>query len=490
MTNIYHLNMQRKMKKVNPLALPSTHEEEIHTKNDFANSSQTEKKRVNIFLTNAVSDTSSNATADAAKIEHKSEVVVNERKNKNSFSEVDESLEFKKKQAARLKEVFEREERRRTEEETRREEEKRREEDRQRKEEEELREKKRQLEEDKRRKEEQEKIENERRKREEEERIRKEKDEQARLKFKEDDEARRKKDLLLARMKAIDSTQGKPNGIIDIDLNTKNIDEKPKKLPIFLQSAAKESVTTNNKVTSDTEKQKFGSSNSVRSKHSKESSYDVKESFENLYQGLPAHPTDQHFRGRRNSQDDEPSFGSYKPTVTRRAEGSKKTEPTFGAYNPSFGDSKKDSGLDFGKKQDKKDKTKDIIFGSYEPTFGNAKTSKTITEDNDTPLDFSSKKSDGRRPRANQPNTIFGDDLFSNKPKRSSIINDDPFGSSNTSKDKNYPWEKKVNVATNKDSDSLLPRRSKLNQVPKQSVPAVGNMLNGTFDDDLEEVTL
>ncbi|KAK3749553.1 hypothetical protein QZH41_007288 [Actinostola sp. cb2023] len=302
-------------------------------------------------------------------------------------------------------------------------------------------------------------------------------------------------------MKAIDSDSGRPNGIIDIDLSSKTQEEKPKKLPIFLQSSEKPKETTEVPgVSHDPEKRKSGSSTSVRSKLSQNSSYDFKETVKNLHHGLPAHPSDQHLRGRRNSQDDELSFGSYKPTVGQREAANKKPE-ILGSYNPSFVEPKKeehgDSGLDFSKKQGR-NTSNDLVFGSYQPTFGGSSKSSNISKDTDNigGLDFSSRRNDGRRGRQNQSNSVFGEDIFNNndKSKTTPLFDDASLSSSTKTKDKNYPWEKTVNASVDIDDDSLLPRRPKLNQGlnqgHKQTVPAIGNILNGTLDDDIEEVTL
>lgn len=507
--NVYYQSNQKRLKKTNPLALPPVKPEDLHLMKDYeSTASHSDKKRSNVFITNGPSDSSS-VTAE-------SEVIKRHLgKEKSVQNENEDAVE--KLVDTRLREVLEREERRRKEEEDarKREEElkreqeedfermrqmkKRKEEERKRLEEErrsEEEERKRQEEEKKRREEERRKEEEMfRKKREEEERIRKEKEEQARLKFKEDEETRRKKDLLLARMKAIDQTT-KPNGIIDVDLGSKSQDDKPKKVPIFLQSSEKPKETPAHfRDSRDNEKPKNGSSTSVRSKHSQSSSYDFKETIQNLHHGLPAHPADQHLRtvavkGQKDGLgDDELVFGSYKPSVGKHD--TKKSE-TFGSYNPSFSEPK-DTGLDFSKKHERKvnspPKDNDLVFGSYQPTFGAAKGSDGV--------DGAGRRG-GRRGRTDigqKSNSIFGDDFLSdNKPKdnnTTSLFNEGSFSKSN---DKSYPWEKKVNVAKQSVDESLLPRRQKiqqgLNKGHEQNVPAVRNVLNDTIDDDIEEVTL
>lgn len=501
MTNIYHQNIQRKLKKVNPLALPPAANqptlEETDTKVDVQSNRSEKKKIANVFLTNDVSDTSSNVTTEVGKTVKKG--------TENGLS--DAMLELERKEAQRLKEDFEREQMRK-EEERKEDERKREEEDRIRREEEAR--KMRQFEREMKEKEEQEKMELQRKqeeerlerlKREEAERLLKLKEEeQAKLKFKEDEEMRKKKDLLLARMRAIDA--GKGSGIGDVDLSPKTQEDKPKKLPIFLQNAEKQH-SVNEPLVKDNAKQKFGSNSSIRSKNSKES-YDVKESFQNLHHGLPAHPANQHYRGRTNSGQDEDLFGSNnKQNVGRHGD---RKQDSFGSYNPSFGEPTNS----VAKKQE--NKNNDVIFGSYQPSFsGSSRSSNavakdtvaknngaldfsskrtvardTVAKDNEGALDFSSKKTVGRRAKPNQQTSVFGEDLFNGNTntKTNSIFDD---SKSLSQQNKTYPWE-------NKDDDSLLPRRQKLNHAidrsPKKQVPAVNSILNGALDDDLEEVTL
>ncbi|KAK3749586.1 hypothetical protein QZH41_019724 [Actinostola sp. cb2023] len=121
MTNIYHHNIQQKLKKGNPLALLAAHQEELHIKKDpsIVNSSRSEKKRTKIFLTNDTSDTSSNITAEAGRIQPSggiNAVEISITKKNNSISDEDKILQFETQEAARLKEEFERDARQRREE--------------------------------------------------------------------------------------------------------------------------------------------------------------------------------------------------------------------------------------------------------------------------------------------------------------------------------------------------------------------------------------
>jgi hypothetical protein len=193
-------------------------------------------------------------------------------------------------------------------------------------------------------------------------------------------------------------------------------------------------------------------------------------------------------------------FGSYKPSVGKREVVPKKPE-SFSSYNPPFGDSKKDTGLDFSKKRERTistpPKDKDLVFGSYQPTFGESliKTSSSSGKDGNV-LDGSTRRA-GRRGHddlGQKSNPMFGDDIFNKDTKQNkatSLFNEDSFSRPN---DKSHPWERKVNVSKQSVDESLLPRRQKihsnLNKGHEQNVPAIGNVLHDTIDDDIEEVTL
>ena len=499
--NIYHYQITKQKKKGATLpALPAGPQAPtisapvIHA----AKSADMQEKRTNVFLTNAPSDTGSVLTDE---VERSFKVEV--RQDKPTVSEaakpiVLEANKVDKNDEDRLR--ADAEERSRRDEKQRRrrleeEELKRRdEEERTRREEEE----KRKAEEEWRRREEEEQL---NKQREEEERLRKQKEEEERKRFEEDAEVRRKKDLLLARMRAIDTGNDKPDSGVTVEHTADPpVNSKPKKLPIFLQSdqpepqkakPAPKSVASDDDVFSDIGGDRKKRS-SARSKHSGYS-YDFKQTVENLHHGLPAHVSLENIKDQsakvdgKDSLSDDLSFGSYKPTLGRRAaakrDSREKDELSFGGYNPSFGakedTTRKNSGLDFGtgKKAIPQKEQNGVMFGDYKPTQQNG----DIFGDRDSPVR-------NRRTRgfASKGASVFGDDLF---------VNDNPkptgeplFGNKSLNKDKSsYPWENKVDVTQkNSEGDSLLPRRRVHLQ---QNVRAVNNAL-GDIDDEIEEVIL
>ena len=468
------------------------------------------EKHPNVFLTNALSDSGSVITEEGKESVHTT-VVSDTRSEKVAAADaitpsVFEADRRDKNEEARLRN--EAEERRKLEEEER----KRRaeEEDRKRKEEEE--EKRREKEEDERRKDEEEEC----------ERKRKEDEDKQRLEEEEEAETRRKKDLLLARMRAIDAGNEKTNHEITTETTAVDsiaVENKPKKLPIFLQSETltkKESQQAKPTVTSLSEDDIFsdaGSDKRRSSARSKQSgySYDFKQTVENLHHGRPAHASLENVKeAAADSTSDDLSFGGYKPTLGRRAaakraDSKNKDELSFGGYNPSFGAKKdvtrKSSGLDFGsgnKFTTQKDQN-GSISGEYKPTFGAASSKASATLPTSDIFGEGSGIARGRRPREfpGKGNTVFGDELLTNEVKATvspPLFGDKSFTANNKS---SYPWENKVDVArrtsSNKEQDdSLLPRRRNLQSIGKsaeKNIPVVDNALDD-IDDEIEEVIL
>ena len=484
------------------ITAPATHVE----KSAGAN----EEKRTNVFLTNAPSDSGSVVTDEGKDVVVKSgtsgvqqgqpEVLLSVRHDRTDNED-------------RLRR--EAEERRRREEDERR---RRIEEDEGRK--------RRQEKEERRRREE---LEHERRKREEEEQLKKLREEQERTRrqreeegekkrLEEEAEIRRKKDLLLARMRAIDTGSDKPNGVIQSigNVTPPAAEEKPKKLPIFLQSdkpaktETQPAKPTANVAASDDDVlsdisggRKKGSAGSKHSRYS----YDFKQTVENLHHGLPAHKSQE--PDAKDSLSDDLNFGSYKPTLGRRAAAKRdakdKDDLSFGSYNPSFGAKKetnrRNSGLDFGsgRKNIPEKEQNGVIFGDYDPSFGATSKKTSSGQPNGNIISGRTSPAQGRRARgfAGKGASLFGEDLFTNeevKPTGNPLFGD----SSAYSKDKSsYPWENKVTV-TKKSSqphteeDSLLPRRKHMQSFGKnaeKSVRAVDNALDDV-DDEIEEVIL
>lgn len=507
--NIYHYQITKQKKKGATLpALPAGPQAPaisapvIHA----SKSANTQEKRANVFLTNAPSDTGSVLTDEAErsfKVEVRQDKPVVSEAAKPILLEAnkgDKDDEDRLRADAEERSRLDEEERRRRleEEELKRRDEK----ERTRREEEE----KRKAEEERRRREEEEKLNKQRQ--EEEERLRKHKEEEERKRFEEDAEVRRKKDLLLARMRAIDTGNDKPDSGVTVGHTAADppVDNKPKKLPIFLQSdqpepqkakPAPKSVASDDDVFSDMGGDRKKRS-SARSKHSGYS-YDFKQTVENLHHGLPAHVSFENIKDQsakvdgKDSLSDDLSFGSYKPTLGRRAaakrDSREKDELSFGGYNPSFGAKKdttrKNSGLDFG--TGKKEQNA-VIFGDYKPTLGGAPTKTASTQQNGDIFGDRDSQLRNRRTRgfASKGASVFGDDLFENdnpKPTGEPL-----FGDKSLNKDKSsYPWENKVDVTRkNSEGDSLLPRRRVHLQ---QNVRAVNNAL-GDIDDEIEEVIL
>ena len=476
------------------------------------------EKHPNVFLTNALSDSGSVITEEGKESVHTT-VVSDTRSEKVAAADaitpsVFEADRRDKNEEARLRN--EAEERRKLEEEER----KRRaeEEDRKRKEEEE--EKRREKEEDERRKEEEEEL---RKLREEQERERKRKEDEDKQRLEEEEaETRRKKDLLLARMRAIDAGNEKTNDEITTETTAVDsiaVENKPKKLPIFLQSETltkKESQQAKPTVTSLSEDDIFsdaGSDKKRSSARSKQSgySYDFKQTVENLHHGRPAHASLENVKeAAADSTSDDLSFGGYKPTLGRRAaakraDSKNKDELSFGGYNPSFGAKKdvtrKSSGLDFGSGNNfttQKDQN-GSISGEYKPTFGSASSKASATLPTSDIFGEGSGIARGRRPREfpGKGNTVFGDELLTNEVKATvspPLFGDKSFTANNKS---SYPWENKVDVArrtsSNKEQDdSLLPRRRNLQSIGKsaeKNIPVVDNALDD-IDDEIEEVIL
>ena len=522
--NIYHQHITQQKKKGATLpALPAgsaaTHAPAITAPAvHIEKAPDAKEKRTNVFLTNAPSDSGSAITDGGKDVGVKSDNS-GVRPEQPSVSESvrtaagyqpdqrDDEDELRRREA---------EERRRREEDARR----RRleeEEERKRGEEEERR---RQEEHDRRMREEEELL---RKQREEQERSRNQRETEEKKRLEEDAEIRRKKDLLLARMRAIDGGSDKPNGVIITGGAVPPLTEdKPKKVPIFLQSdnpvkteppqpKPTNATTSDDDIFSDASggRKKFSAS----SKQSR-NSYDFKQTVENLHHGLPAHASQESVQNEvapkpevKDSVADDVSFGSYKPTLGRRAAAKRdnskeKDDVSFGSYNPSFGAKKdttrKSSGLDFGAGK-KNASEKEQNFG-YNPSFGAASNKASSSQPNGDIVGGRTSPARGRRGKgfAGKGNSLFGDDLFTNeeavKPTGNPLFGD----SSSINKDKSsYSWENKVNVGRRSSQpqaqeDSLLPRRKRLQSIGKSAetnVRAVDNALDDV-DDDIEEVIL
>ena len=472
-----------------------------------------EEKRTNVFLTNASSDSGSVITDEGTDVVVKSDTagvqkgqpVVPESVRRDSTDDEDRL----RREAEERRTRDEAERRRRIEEDEER--------------------KRRQEEEERRRREE----EHERRKREEEEQLRKQREEQERARKQREDEEekkrleeeaeiRRKKDLLLARMRAIDTGSDKPNGVIQSigAAAPSAAEDKPKKLPIFLQSdkpakpetlPAKPAVNasaSDDDVFSDASggRKKVSPGSKPGSKQSRYS-YDFKQTVDNLHNGIPAHASQE--PDAKDSLSDDLNFGSYKPTLGRRAAAKRdakdKDDLSFGSYNPSFGARKetnrRNSGLDFGsgKKNIPEKEQNGVIFGDYSPSLGATSNKTSTSQPNGNVVSGRTSPAQGLRAKgfAGKGASLFGDDLFTNedvKPTGNPLFGD----SSAFNKDKStYPWENKVNVAKKSSlpqsqEDSLLPRRKHVQSIGKsaeKNVRAVDNALDD-IDDEIEEVIL
>jgi len=512
--NIYHYHITKQKKKGTtlPALPPAAHAATIaapviHTEKPACDN----EKRANVFLTSAPSDSGSVITdkdKDSGQVVVKSDV----RLEKPAASEsvkpaVFEANRRDKDEEDRLRR--EAEERRRFEEAERR---RRAEEEGKRREEEERR---RKLEQDERRKQEEEEF---KKQREEQERAWKQKEEEEKRRreeekkrLEEEAEVRRKKDLLLARMRAIDAgNDKKPNEVITTGAAADPVVEsKPKKLPIFLQSdKAQQAKPAVNSVSDDDILSDASGDKRRSSALSKQSgfSYEFKQTVENLHQGLPAHAALEGVKNesgaKADSLSDDLSFGSYKPTLGRRAAAKKdikdKDELSFGGYNPSFGPKKdttrKNSGLDFsaGKKVTPEKEQNGVIFGDYKPTLGGESSKPASIQQNGDIFGEGNGPVRNRRPRgfAGKGASVFGDDLLTNEDTK-------PIGKPLFGDKSSYPWENKVNIShkssdIQSQEDSLLPRRKRLQSFGKsaeKNVPAVDNALDD-IDDEIEEVIL
>lgn len=510
--NIYHQHIVQKKKKVPNLPALPAGSQGIHAPAITApavhieKAPDTKEKRTNVFLTNAASDSGSVVTDEGRDTDEKSEKVsinhelpvVSEQTRHGGVLQVDgkEDEEKKRREAKeRRRHEEEVEQRRRIDEEERRrkeEQEKRKEEEHERR----LREEEEQL----------------RKQREEQERAMKQKEEEEKKRFEEEAEIRRKKDMLLARMRAIDAGNEKTDTVTATGGTTgPPVEDKAKKVPIFLQSdkpvkTEQEPVKPPNVASSDDDilsdtsggRKKFSAS-SRQSRFS----YDFKQTVENLHHGLPAHAAQEGQKSdTKDSLSDDLSFGTYKPTLGRRAAAKRdnKDDLSFGGYNPSFGSNKetarKNSGLNFGtgKKNATEKEQNGVIFGDYNPSFGGSREPAAYSLPNG---DIGGKSSPprGRRPRnyGGRAASLFDDDLFTNEEVKPS--GNPLFGDSSIKKDKSsYPWENKVNVTRSNVSqeDSLLPRRKHLQSIGKsteKNVRAVDNALDD-IDDEIEEVIL
>lgn len=512
--NIYHqLIIQKKKRGVTFPALPATTSDNPAITNTAVRAegpADAKGKHPNVFLTNAPSDSGSVITDKGKDIVHNS-VQADIKSEKSTVSEVIKPSVF---EADRRDEGEEVRLRKEAEERKRRAEEERR----RRKEEEE--EEERKAEENRRKREEDEK-----RKREEEELMKhreeqqKRQEEEDKKRLEEEAETRRKKDLLLARMRAIDIGNEKTNDVAPTEAVVKDVttvENKPKKLPIFLQSestANKKPLQTKPIKTSVSEGGVFSDASGERKRSSARSkdssySYDFKQTVENLHQGLPAHASLEDVKEAAADSSEDLSFGGYKPTLGRRAGGRRaesknKDEVSFGGYNPSFGakkeTSRKNSGLDFGneKKVTTEKDQNSVIFGEHKPSLGGVTSKPSGSLSNGDIFGDRGVAARGRRPREfpGKGKSVFGDEILSleNKPAGSPL-----FGNKSLNKDNSsYPWENKIDVAlrtsgVKEQEDSLLPRRRNLQNIGKsaeKNIPVVDNALND-IDDEIEEVIL
>lgn len=512
--NIYHqLIIQKKKRGVTFPALPATTSDNPAITNTAVRAegpADAKGKHPNVFLTNAPSDSGSVITDKGKDIVHNS-VQADIKSEKSTVSEVIKPSVF---EADRRDEGEEVRLRKEAEERKRRAEEERR----RRKEEEE--EEERKAEENRRKREEDEK-----RKREEEELMKhreeqqKRQEEEDKKRLEEEAETRRKKDLLLARMRAIDIGNEKTNDVAPTEAVVKDVttvENKPKKLPIFLQSestANKKPLQTKPITTSVSEGGVFSDASGERKRSSARSkdssySYDFKQTVENLHQGLPAHASLEDVKEAAADSSEDLSFGGYKPTLGRRAGGRRaesknKDEVSFGGYNPSFGakkeTSRKNSGLDFGneKKVTTEKDQNSVIFGEHKPSLGGVTSKPSGSLSNGDIFGDRGVAARGRRPREfpGKGKSVFGDEILSleNKPAGSPL-----FGNKSLNKDNpSYPWENKIDVAlrtsgVKEQEDSLLPRRRNLQNIGKsaeKNIPVVDNALND-IDDEIEEVIL
>lgn len=512
--NIYHqLIIQKKKRGVTFPALPATTSDNPAITNTAVRAegpADAKGKHPNVFLTNAPSDSGSVITDKGKDIVHNS-VQADIKSEKSTVSEVIKPSVF---EADRRDEGEEVRLRKEAEERKRRAEEERR----RRKEEEE--EEERKAEENRRKREEDEK-----RKREEEELMKhreeqqKRQEEEDKKRLEEEAETRRKKDLLLARMRAIDIGNEKTNDVAPTEAVVKDVttvENKPKKLPIFLQSestANKKPLQTKPITTSVSEGGVFSDASGERKRSSARSkdssySYDFKQTVENLHQGLPAHASLEDVKEAAADSSEDLSFGGYKPTLGRRAGGRRaesknKDEVSFGGYNPSFGakkeTSRKNSGLDFGneKKVTTEKDQNSVIFGEHKPSLGGVTSKPSGSLSNGDIFGDRGVAARGRRPREfpGKGKSVFGDEILSleKKPAGSPL-----FGNKSLNKDNSsYPWENKIDVAlrtsgVKEQEDSLLPRRRNLQNIGKsaeKNIPVVDNALND-IDDEIEEVIL
>lgn len=512
--NIYHqLIIQKKKRGVTFPALQAATSDNPAITNTAVRAegpADAKGKHPNVFLTNAPSDSGSVITDKGKDIVHNS-VQADIKSEKSTVSEVIKPSVF---EADRRDEGDEVRLRKEAEERKRRAEEERR----RRKEEEE--EEERKAEENRRKREEDEK-----RKREEEELMKhreeqqKRQEEEDKKRLEEEAETRRKKDLLLARMRAIDIGNEKTNDVAPTEAVVKDVttvENKPKKLPIFLQSestANKKPLQTKPITTSVSEGGVFSDASGERKRSSARSkdssySYDFKQTVENLHQGLPAHASLEDVKEAAADSSEDLSFGGYKPTLGRRAGGRRaesknKDEVSFGGYNPSFGakkeTSRKNSGLDFGneKKVTTEKDQNSVIFGEHKPSLGGVTSKPSGSLSNGDIFGDRGVAARGRRPREfpGKGKSVFGDEILSleNKPAGSPL-----FGNKSLNKDNSsYPWENKIDVAlrtsgVKEQEDSLLPRRRNLQNIGKsaeKNIPVVDNALND-IDDEIEEVIL
>ncbi|XP_078699480.1 uncharacterized protein LOC144926501 isoform X2 [Branchiostoma floridae x Branchiostoma belcheri] len=111
-----------------------------------------------------------------------------------------------------------------------------------------------------------------------------------------------------------------------------------------------------------------------------------------------------------------------------------------------------------------KEEEDDLTFGGYAPTFGTRKTKEPAKKNVSTIQfndEFAPKKRDAGKNKSNLMESLFGETERKMDKKQSSFGEDDIFSSSTKAKpvkDRSaYPWEKEVNVASNKKNTKVEP---------------------------------
>ena len=272
-------------------------------------------------------------------------------------------------------------------------------------------------------------------------------------KFKEDEdmEKQRKKELLLARMKAIDMGVHPDNSKEDskVDLLVKPPESKRREKPIFLQSPplspkqTKNNFDSINKNSIPVDKQSVEVHNEKSQsyhKAEKRLSWDFKKTDENLHKGLPAH------------FDSENSPINKRRNVTENTENNSRTLPVRGPRS--------DNDL-FSNESDQR------VNDTRRPQINNGMREDSLEE---FPKNNTSKKN----------NTVSPFDMF-----------EDPF----KAKKKNEVLKKQKNSVVNSDEDlngfsSYQPSISSKPRQQRQHINKLNSASSDNFIDDLEEMIL